>query len=87
MKSNPEQIDLRNLDRPQLEQLVQHLNELPHVLLATNNTLQTKLAALPDLPAEAHDTMAEWSKFVNAAMEKSHEHIATILHPTSGKPN
>ena len=35
-----------------------HLNDLPDVILATNNTLQTKLAALPDLPMEAHKTMA-----------------------------
>ncbi|MEM7428014.1 MAG: hypothetical protein AAF441_18120 [Pseudomonadota bacterium] len=87
MQHKPQKIDLRELDRDQLHALVRHLNELPHVMLATNNTLQTKLAALPDLPPEALDIMADWSGFVNTALEKSHEQITTILHPSSGKPN
>ncbi len=57
MTSQRQKIDVLTLNEHQLRQLVIYQNQLRDNIIQAGNSLADRLAALPDLPAAAHDAL------------------------------
>lgn len=81
-----QEFDLSKLDREKLQHLVLHLDGTLDAILAFNNTLLSKIAAIDDVPDAVVREVRTWSTIINHTMADAGHTVRLTLGQDNAPP-